>query len=1156
MQLADGSRMSAVPAERCDIVLISALSGVESCLAPERSTNVQANPPPPRTPTVERRDASVSLRRRAAAPRLIDWTGERCVPWSPDVQVVYEHFHRYLWAAGVVEGRKVLDLGSGEGFGAAILAEAATEVVGVDVDARTVEHSRLNYAAVNLEFRVGTALDLSMFEAGSFGAVVAFEIIEHVHDQVKVLEEIERILADDGVLAISTPDRRLYSEVTGQHNPFHERELGLEEFQELLATFFSYVSSWGQRTITGSHMNALGGREPRGNVVDRPDYYVERAGGDWRLAGDPAALYMVALASKGPLPELPETSTLADCGLELLRNKERDTVSAAAERDTALTERDQALHLSSETSARRERERALHGRELRERDARANEELIQRDRDILRGQQDIVELRTEIASREADIASRDAEIVSRDAELAAAKQLSLRIEESVTWQAFQRVRGRLYGAIGESSLFAQAFSLSLRAMGKVLIKRPKPTPLSPVSSDDQDTVLSVGGGDAGVEVISMPEYENPKVSLIIPLYAHAELTRACLHSIRDCTTHASYEVILVDDLADEATKRLLEGVRGAKIVRNKKNLGYLRSMNRGAGVARGRWLVLFNNDTEVTRGWLSAMLACAESAEDVGVVTPKFVYPDGSLNEAGGIVWRDGTGVNYGRGDAPDLFQYEYRRETDYGSAAALMVSADLWKAIGGFDERYLPMYYEDADLCFEARERGLRVLYEPKAVVVHIEGATAGSDAETGHKRHQERNRPKFVAKWRHRLQSEHMRPAPTNVRVAANRHRGKHVLVVDHRVPMWDRDAGSLRMLRIMQALIGLGARVTFMPDNLSPSEPYTQHLQGMGIEVLYGHLDVNAEIAAIGSRLDTVILSRPHAASRWLDVVREFAPSATVAYDTVDLHWVREARRGRLGSSLNLLEMSNGSLGSIAPKAEALRHLELAMIRATDTTIVVSNCEREQVERDVPGSSVIVIPTVHDVEPYVLPPEDRAGILFVGGFEHHPNIDAAVRLVKEVMPVVWHELGDVEVTIVGSKPPAEVQALASSRVDVTGWVEDLHPLLDKARLMVAPLRFGAGLKGKITQALAAGLPVVTTPVGAEGLESRDDAALLVAEDAGELAADAVRVYRDDELWRNLSNSGQKLIAEQCSTEVITGRLSGLLGITPVLAVDTAHS
>jgi GT2 family glycosyltransferase/SAM-dependent methyltransferase/glycosyltransferase involved in cell wall biosynthesis len=1096
----------------------------------------------------------VSFRRRAGAPRLIEWTGERCVPWAPDIQVVYEHFHRYLWAARLVAGRRVLDLGSGEGFGAAILADSATHVVGIDVDERTVEHSRLNYAGADIEFHKGTALDLSAFADGSFGAVVAFEIIEHVREQEQVLAEVARVLGKEGILVISTPDRRLYSEASHQHNPFHERELALEEFMELLGTHFPHVGAWGQRTITGSHLHALGelAREQGGldaeaeqAGVGAEDFYIERAGEEWHVAGDPAALYVVAVASRAELPELAGTSTLADCDLALVRAKERETADAAGETVKAANERDVALGTGQELALALERERARQDRLLHEERTRLQTELAQRDRDIERGQEDITqeqqrreELRTEMASLAED--------------LAAARQLNRRTEESVTWQAFQRASARLYGAIGERSLFARTLRMSLRLAGRLLIKRPKAESGGEHAGADADAENA-----PAFETISLPEYEDPKVSLIIPLYAHAELTHACLRSIREHTAHASYEVILVDDDADEDTKRVLdESVQGATIVHNEQNLGYLRSMNRGASVARGRWLVLFNNDTEVTRGWLRAMLACAESAEDIGVVTPKFLYPDGSLNEAGAIIWRDGTGANYGRGEEPSSFQYEYRRETDYGSAAALMVKAELWRKLGGFDERYLPMYYEDADLCFQAREHGQRVLYEPEAVVIHHEGATAGNDAESGHKRHQESNRPKFVARWRQQLESEHLRSAPTNLRVAANRHRGPHVLVVDHLVPTWDRDAGSLRMLNIMRALIGLGARVTFMPDNFAATQPYTRMLQQMGVEVLYGQLDVNAELATIGPRLSMAILSRPHVASRWLDTLREFAPAATVAYDTVDLHWLREARRSAIRtSSASAFGTGNGHAEALGPRAHALRQLELAMIRACDATLVASDAEYAQVLRDVPDTNVLVVPTVHDVEPFVPPPEDRAGILFVGGFQHPPNIDAAISLVKEVMPAVWRALGDVRVTIVGSHPPPEVQTLASSRVDITGWVEDLQPLLDSARLMVAPLHYGAGMKGKITQALSVGLPVVTTPIGAEGLDGHEEECMLIADDPQQLAAETIRVYREDELWRSLSRAGQELILARCSTQVISERLGELLGCATTSKGDHVH-
>jgi GT2 family glycosyltransferase/SAM-dependent methyltransferase/glycosyltransferase involved in cell wall biosynthesis len=1072
------------------------------------------------------------------------------VPWAPDVQVVYEHFHRYLWAARLMGSRRVLDLGSGEGFGAAILAETAERVLGVDVDERTVEHSRLNYAGPNLEFELGTALDLSAHADGSFDAIVAFEIIEHVREQQQVLAEVTRLLSDDGILVMSTPDRRTYSEASGQVNPFHEHELTLDEFLELLNGHFPHVASWGQRTITGSHLNAISGasgdvgesgRDP-GDVSsgrDAPEvsFFIERSGDEWRRAGDPAALYCVAVASKAPLPAIGGDSTLADCGLELLRVKEREAVTAAAGRDELgrALERERGVHTQVVNRIRGEYERVL-----RSRAAELGEAVAQRDRDIERRGADILAMR-------ADRELLDECMAALEAELAAARQLNRRTEESVTWQAFQKLSGRLYGALGEGSLSARALRMSLRLAGRLLIKR-RPRASAPV----EEAPSPPERVEADVAWISMPEYENPKVSLIMPVYAHAELTRACLESIRYHTTHVSYEVIIVDDGADLDTVRLLRGVRGANIVHNEENIGYLRSVNRGAALARGEWIVLLNNDTEMTAGWLRAMLGCADSAEDVGVVTPKYIYPDGSLNEAGGIIWRDGTGVNFGRGDRADLYQYEYRRETDYGSAAALMVRAALWQAAGGYDERYLPMYYEDVDLCFQAREHGLRVLYEPSATVIHIEGATAGADLGASHKRHQEENRPKFVAKWGERLEREHLRAAPAHLQVAADRHQGPHVLVVDHHVPMWDRDAGSLRMLRVMEALLDLGAHVTFMPDNFAPIEPYTRLLQEKGIRVMYGALAVNAEIATIGPALSLAILSRPHPSSRWLDVVREFAPSATVAYDTVDLHWLREARKGAVGALDGAGgSSSNGSIDfeTLPPKAKALRELELALIRASDITFVASDTDGLQIRKDLPESRLLVIPTVHEVESYVAPPEDRSGILFVGSFEHPPNIDAAVRLVKGVMPSVWRELGDVNVTIVGSKPPPEVQGLAAPLVDVVGWVDDLGPLLQQSKLMVVPLSYGAGLKGKITQSLGVGLPVVTTPVGAEGFENAADC-MLVAETSRELAEHVIRAYTDEALWQSLSSAGQALVAVHCSPEVISERLSQLLEGTRLAA------
>jgi len=343
--------------------------------------------------------------RRAGAPRLLEWTGERLVPWAPDVQVVYEHYHRYLWARPLVAGRRVLDLGSGEGFGSALLADAAGAVTGIDIDPRAVEHSRLNYVARNLEYRVGSAEQLADVADDSFDAVVAFEMVEHVSDQEAVLAEAERVLAPDGLLIVSTPERRTYSDATGYVNPFHTRELTREEFTTLLQRRFSALALFAQRSVTGSRIEALSRDVTgRGQAVQ-----IERAGDDWREAAAPEPLYLVAVAGNRALPELPEHSSLSDYGLALL-----DEVRAKAD------------------AVREERETVL---------------LAERDRLI-----------TEVLER-----TREREEAHARAERAEVELYEM--QQSVTWQFLERARKVLYGVIGRDSRLGRYLSTGLRRIG-------------------------------------------------------------------------------------------------------------------------------------------------------------------------------------------------------------------------------------------------------------------------------------------------------------------------------------------------------------------------------------------------------------------------------------------------------------------------------------------------------------------------------------------------------------------------------------------------------------------------------------------------------------------------------------------------------------------
>jgi O-antigen biosynthesis protein len=1035
-------------------------------------------------------------RRRAGAPRLLDWTGERFVPWTPDVQVAYEHLQRFAWAAPLVAGQRVLDLGSGEGFGSAVLASTAASVVGVDVDERAVEHATLNHGRPGLEFRAGSALDLAFLGDERFDAVVAFEVVEHVAEPEALLEQARAVLAPGGLLVLSTPDRRTYRKGGEAPDPYHERELSEAELRDLLGARFGNVALWGQRTLAGARLAALDAAgDPEPAIA-----FVERTGESWAPAEEPAPVYLVALASDAALPSPPRESLLADATLELVAAEQRRATTLAA----------RLAALEAEVGRLESQVHTLEGLRAETR----------RELDAARRQLEYAE-RVHQQRLAFEEGNRDRELTGA---LARADELAhrlARVEQSTSWRALEKARG----ALGQDTVRARGARRLLAVAGRRVPRPPAVPPPDPA--------------DAPLHVRIAP-VDEPVVSIVMPVHGGAELTAGALWTIAHDPDPPPFEVIVVDDHADEETRWLLQRCEGLQVVRNEENLGFLRSTNAGVANARGRYVVLLNNDVEVRPGWLSALVRRAECSPDVGAVGAKLVYPDGRLQEAGAITWRDGDCWNYGRGHDPQHPSFTYVREVDYCSGACLLVRRDLWERIGGFDERFAPAYYEDTDLCFAVREEGFRVLYEPAAEVVHLEGGSSGTDVGSGVKRHQELNRPKFFEKWRDRLEAEHLPNDPALVRLASDRRHGPEVLIADHRVPTPDQDSGSLRMSHVVDQLLSLGCRVTFVPDNFARIEPYTYRLQEKGVRVLHGPVDLNEELAVLGPELVLAILSRPVVAPRYVAALRTFAPQALLAYDTVDLHFVRETRHAEVER-----ESDGDTAAALAARARAFRELELSLVRSCDVSLVVTGAERAELEAEVPGARVVVLPNAHEVGGPADGPDGRAGLLFVGSFEHEPNADAVRWLVERVMPMVWREEPGLCVTVVGTKPPPAVSRLASPRVRIAGWVEDLEPLLAEARASVAPLRYGAGMKGKVTQALSVGLPVVTTTIGAEGLGLVDGEHALVADDPGGFAQRILKVVRDDALWRVLSEAGRDVVRRTASDVVLRERLEELLAM-----------
>src|SRR5713101_6776524 len=646
-----------------------------------------------------------------------------------------------------------------------------------------------------------------------------------------------------------------------------------------------------------------------------------------------------------------------------------------------------------------------------------------------------------------------------------------------------------------------------------------------------------------VESIHFPTHEDVEVSIIIPVFNQFQYTHACVGSLQAAEERSTFEVIVVDDCSTDETAELIPQMQGVVYLRNETNSGFIASCNRGAEKARGKFLLFLNNDTIVKPGWLTALVDTFAEEPQAGIVGSKLVYPDGRLQEAGGIIWRDASGWNYGKSDDPEKPEYNYLREVDYCSAAALMIPRSLFQSVGAFDREYAPAYYEDTDLSFKVRRAGYKVLYQPLSEVIHYEGATGGTDLSTGAKRHQELNSATFATTWAAELAAK-----PANGDVAnyfGCKPGQKRILVIDHHLPMPEKDAGSVRMFHILNILRDLGHRFTFVPDNLADIPPYGDELRTRGIEVVYHPYikKVRDYLIANGSKFDAVVLSRCDFARKHIADVRLHAPQSRIIFDTVDLHFVRESRGAELADDLELRQ-----------KAQEKRRLEYDLIDQADETWVVSSVEHQILKEKWPAKSIEIVSNIVDVPGSATPFSLRRDFLFIGGFPHPPNTDAVLYFAEAIYPLVKEHLSDAKFYIIGEKPPPEVVALATENIIVTGLQTDVRPFFDSVKLSVAPLRFGAGVKGKINQSMAYGVPVVATSLAAEGMMLTDHEDILVADEPGGFARALLELYESEGLWNRLSENGIKKNKALYSVDVAREKLEILFSDQHLKNLDTS--
>lgn len=628
----------------------------------------------------------------------------------------------------------------------------------------------------------------------------------------------------------------------------------------------------------------------------------------------------------------------------------------------------------------------------------------------------------------------------------------------------------------------------------------------------------------GTARLSFPKVARPVVSIVIPTFNQAHCTCLALEALLAARSEATFEVVIVDNASTDETRALLERLDNVTVRLNPTNLGFGDASTAGARLGRGEFICFLNNDTVPAPGWLDALVHTARTHPRCGAVGAKLVHADGRLQEAGSIIWRDGSALGYGRGGDPHDPAFNYVKEVDFCSAACLLISKKLLLQIGAFDEIYAPAYYEDADLCMAIRKAGWSVIYQPRATVFHLEFGSSGAARAV---ELQLRNRTRFVAKWRKELRA-HCEPLK-RVPLARDRRQGKRILVVDDRIPHMSVGSGFPRLAAMLRILVKEGFIVTFLPrTNPARIEPETADFQQLGIEVLHGVKDIRAALEGRAGLFDAAIVSRPHN-TPIIPAIRGCNPQAVIIYDAEAICAFREARQAEIEGKPMTQEAIDGRIQA-----------ELALMKSADVVMAVSESECRTIRKY--GRKIPVALWGHAVQVNRAPAgfSARRDLLFVGNLATPPNADALIHFSRDILPKIREEVA-CRLVATGANPPPELfqSGADPAAIQLTGYVEDLEPIYARCRVFVAPHRFAAGIPLKVVDAMAQGVPCVVSALLAGQLGVKDGVEVLVGRSAKNFAEKTKRLYRDERLWKKLQRAGLEFIHKNYDPEKMAQKL-----------------